>query len=129
MAASTSSTTRTTTASRVDLDEVKRLLEEMLTGAERGDEAIALVLGLLSNLRDQNSRLELDLMRLLRKHLGQTSEKISTTQLDPLMSLLGAPSAAETASTNPDPAPDPKLRPGPVGLPRNKGKGGRKALP
>ena len=62
----------------MDLNEVKGLLVEMLTGAERGDEAITMVIRLLANLRDQNSRLELDRMRLLRKHLGQTSEKIST---------------------------------------------------
>jgi transposase len=138
VATSTSTATRATTASRVDLEEVKRLLEEMLVGAERGGEAIALVLGLLANLRDQNSRLELDRLRLLRKHLGQTSEKISTTQLDLLMSLLGGASTGETPSPSADPkdaAPnkdgddDAPLKPGPTNLPRGKGKSGRKALP
>jgi transposase len=137
VATSTSTATRATTASRVDLDEVKRLLEDMLAGAERGGEAIALVLGLLANLRDQNSRLELDRMRLLRKHLGQTSEKISTAQLDLLMSLLDGASTGETPSPSADDqdaAPnkdgdDAPLKPGPTNLPRGKGKGGRKALP
>lgn len=130
MATSTSTTTRATTASRVDLDEVKRLLVEMLDGGQT-NEAIEMVLGLLANLRDQNSRLELDRMRLLRKHLGQTSEKISTAQLDLLLSLLGPPIAeppgsdAGGAQGNDGAA----LEAPPVTLPRKNGKGGRKALP
>jgi transposase len=132
VATSTSTATRTTTASRVDLDEVRRLLVEMLDGGQTA-EAIEMVLGLLANLRDQNSRLELDRMRLLRKHLGQTSEKISTAQLDLLMSLLGSPNAdASTADEKHGQgagAAPTTLDPPPATLPRNKGKGGRKALP
>ena len=129
--ATSTSTTRATTASRVDLDEVKRLLVEMIEGGQTG-EAVEMVLGLLANLRDQNSRLELDRMRLLRKHLGQTSEKISPTQLDLLMSLLGGSTAEEAsttgAATAPDAAPAALVSP-PVILPRKNAKGGRKALP
>lgn len=109
----------------MDLDKVRGLLVEMIAAGRQAD-AIEMVIGLLARLRDQNTRLELDRMRLLRKHLGQTSERVSGNQLDLLMSLLG-----EAMIPAPKPE-DETLSPPAVSLPKGNGKkgnGGRKPLP
>jgi transposase len=56
---------------------------------EQGEgEALALVRAMLELLARKNSELELDKLRLLKKHLGQTSERVSGDQLSFLLSLL-----------------------------------------
>ena len=52
------------------------------------DEALAIVRAMLEVVLRKNSELELDKLRLLKKHLGQTSERVSKEQLSFLMSLL-----------------------------------------
>lgn len=54
------------------------------------DEALALVRAMLETLARRNSELELDRLRLLKKHLGQTSERVSEDQLAFLFSMLPA---------------------------------------
>ena len=71
---------RTRRKSSLDLDAVREALLEMLA-AGKTTEAIELVIELLSQLRDKNTQLELERMRLLRRHVGQTSERISGEQL------------------------------------------------
>ncbi len=69
------------TARRLDIDEVRargrRLVEE-----GKIDEAFEYVMSLLAHT-------ELDRQRLLRKHLGQTSERVSDAQLSLLKQILG----------------------------------------
>jgi transposase len=56
----------------------------------RGDEALDLMVELLSALRDKNSQLQLRLMKLLRERYGRKSEGISTEQLSLLLGELEA---------------------------------------
>lgn len=57
---------------------------------------------MLEALTRRNTRLELDLMRLLKKHLGRTNERVTDEQLAFLFSLLPGP---EVAPDEPVPAP------------------------
>jgi transposase len=113
----------------VDVDksiaDIKRVLEE-----SGKDEALGVMRAMLEALARRNAELELDVMRLLKKHLGKTSERMSAEQLDFLLSLLPeeekpadatvpAPDAKPLESTDDDEAPKAKKR----------SKHGRKALP
>lgn len=51
-------------------------------------EALSLVRAMLETLARRNSELELDRIRLLKKHLGKTSERVSDDQLSFLLALL-----------------------------------------
>lgn len=105
------------------------MLVEMIAAGQSG-EAIEMVIALLATLREQNTKLELDRMRLLRKHLGQTSERMKSPQLDFLLSLLDNADPAESTAAEaaaPGDAPSGELKVPPVIVP--KGKGGRKPLP
>jgi transposase len=88
----------------IDLDGVRDQIAAMLASG-RTDETIDLVIGLLAKLRDDNTRLYLDNARLLKKHLGQTSERVSPEQLSLLLSLLPGADAAAAAADAPMPAP------------------------
>jgi transposase len=70
------------------------------------DEALTIVRGMLETLLRRNAELELDKMRLLKKHLGKTSERISKEQLAFLFELL--PKEERPADTL-VPAPDASL--------------------
>ncbi|MCC6997683.1 MAG: IS66 family transposase [Deltaproteobacteria bacterium] len=105
---------------------MRALLLEMLA-AERGPEAIELVLQMLRQIGDRNAHLELEQERLLRKHLGRTSEKISPQQLSLLKQLLGEPSddaAVAEATLAPPEVELPETH-----TPKRKKGHGRRALP
>lgn len=51
-------------------------------------EALVIVRAMLETMARTNARLELDRMRLLKKHLGQTSERMGQEKLQLLLSLL-----------------------------------------
>ena len=72
-----------------DIDEVRTLLLSMISDG-RSTDAIELVVSLLENLRDKNSRLELRLRKLLRDKYGRKSEGISTEQLSLLLGELSS---------------------------------------
>ena len=65
------------------VDDIGRAFEE-----QGKSEALLLVRAMLELLARKNSELELDRLRLLKKHLGQTSERVSKDQLSFLLSLL-----------------------------------------
>jgi transposase len=115
--------------SKLDLESVRRALAELLA-LGKDVEAIELVLGLLEQLRDKNTQLELELMRLLRRHVGKTSERVSPEQLRLVLDQLdaGSESAASESEKVADttlPPPDAKL---PEDKPKSKGHG-RRPLP
>jgi transposase len=78
---------RAETGKLVDVDraveDVARALDE-----HGKSEALALVRAMLETMARTNARLEIDRMRLLKKHLGQTSERMHDEQLQLLLSLL-----------------------------------------
>jgi transposase len=115
----------TQTAPRLDLDEVCAELETLIGHGQIAD-ALAQVRRLLSLLRDRNTHLELEVNRLVRKHLGKTSERVSEAQLSLLKDLLAA-AMGEAADADPAVLAPPavELPPAP---PRKKGHG-RKPLP
>jgi transposase len=112
----------------VDLGSVREQLRALLAEG-RHDELLDIVFAMLETLQRKNSELELDRLRLLRKHLGQTSEKTSSAQLELLLSLLPeGESRPEVATTLAPPATEPLESDEPA--PRTKRKGhGRKPLP
>lgn len=116
---------RVATAAKLDLDDVRSQIERLIVEGRTVD-LVQLVLGLLTSMQDRSTFLELEIGRLIRKHLGKTSERVSDAQLDLLRDLLGSGEgeASETAPTLPPPEaelPEPKKRP-------QKGHG-RKPLP
>jgi len=80
-----------------DIDEVRQLLKGLGSDG-RFDEAVDLVISLLENLRDKNSRLELRLRKLLRDKYGRKGEGISTEQLSLLLGELSAAGGEEPGS-------------------------------
>lgn len=81
-------------APRLDLDEIGVHLRELIA-AGKSDEAIAQVLALLGTLRDRNTVLELDVKRLVNRHLGKTSERVPSSQLALLLELLATSAPAD----------------------------------
>lgn len=71
----------------VDVDKSISDIERVLEEGGKG-EALGVVRAMLETLARRNAELELDLMRLLKKHVGKTSERVSAEQLDLLLSLL-----------------------------------------
>lgn len=117
--------------SSLDLDAVRRLLVEMLEAGKTA-EAVELVIRLLGQMRDKNTQLELEVMRLLRRHLGQTSERVSEAQLKLVFDSLGAGAQASSCAA-PDAAAAPLATPEaelPEDKPKNSPKGhSRRPLP
>lgn len=85
----------------------------MRAGGQHGA-AIDLAIGLIARLSNEVARLSLDNARLLRKDLGQTSERLSPNQLQLLLSLVDE---AEREAP-PSPSPDDRVR-CQIGSPRN----------
>jgi len=111
-----------------DLTALRAQLASLATDG-RLDEALDLVLTLLGQLRDRNTKLELDVARLLRKHLGQTSERVSTAQLNLLLGLLPDGAAGAAADADGDgPLPPTGAELPARDKPKRKGHG-RRALP
>jgi transposase len=115
-----------------DVHGVAALLRTLL--AEGQDEqAIELVVGLLSQLTEKNAELELRLRKALRQHFGRTSEKLSAEQLSLFLSGLGQQQAGAgseaTAPAAEDAAPAQAQAPR-AEQPWKKRKGhGRRPLP
>jgi transposase len=84
------------TAPRPVLDDVRAQARDLLA-AGHAEQALDLVLSVLARTLDDKTRLELDRARLLRKHLGQTSEKVSSAQLSLLTALLSGQAPEPTA--------------------------------
>src|SRR5688572_14659349 len=83
-----------------DVNGVAALLRALL--AEGQDEqAIELVVGLLSQLVEKNTELELRLRKAMRQHFGRTSEKLSGEQLSLLLTQLGQEGAGAQGTTEP----------------------------
>lgn len=119
--------------SSLDLESVRQALMEMLAAGKTA-EAIELVIGLLSRLRERNTQLELERMRLLRRHVGKTSERVSGEQLRLLfesVAAAGERSGGEAAEST-EPADAAPLAPPEAKLPEDKPKSkghGRRPLP
>ncbi len=93
--------------------------------------ALALVRAMLESLARRNSQLELDRIRLLKKHLGKTSERVSEDQLAFLFSLLPEeerPEGALVPAQATTPLDDEEQTSTPS-KPKKKGAHGRKPLP
>jgi transposase len=89
----------------VDIDKVRATANAMVAAGNMA-EAIEYLLHQLMNT-------ELDRRRLLRKHLGQTSERVSTNQLELLLQLLGdAPIPPPVVELPPRPTPKKQRTPG-----------------
>lgn len=121
MGASTAPTKKT------DVTGVASLAKQMLSEGN-GDAALELVLGVLQQLFEKNSELELRMRKLLKQQFGRTSEKLSAAQLSLFLSQVadaGAPAPVEVpAQASNEPAEADSL------LPRKPAKGhGRKPLP
>lgn len=65
------------------VDDVARAFDE-----QGKSEALAIVRAMLELLARKNSELELDKLRLLKKHLGKTSERLTGEQIQLMLSLL-----------------------------------------
>lgn len=115
----------TTATQRPNLDEVRERARA-LAGEGKVEDALELVLGLLSQALNHATLLELEKLRLLRKHMGRTSERVSDAQLSLLHALLGTPAPMPEPDAPLD-APDVAL-PARRAKPRRKGHG-RSALP
>jgi transposase len=104
-------------------EHAKQLLSE-----GNGDAALELVLGLLQQLFEKNSELELRMRKLLKQQFGRTSEKLSAAQLSLFLSEMASADDSLEAATLPEPPPDATTE---AELPRRKvTKGhGRKPLP
>jgi len=88
-----------------DVHGVAVLLRALL--AEGQDEqAIELVVGLLSQLAEKNAELELRLRKALRQHFGRTSEKLSAEQLSLFLSELGQQEASAASAVTAPPSED-----------------------
>ncbi|QRK14269.1 transposase [Archangium violaceum] len=73
---------------RTDVQGVAALLRTLL--AEGQDEqAIELVVELLTQLVEKNTELELSLLKAMRQRFGRTSEKLSAEQLSLFLTQLG----------------------------------------
>lgn len=127
------SSTPPTTKVPVDIDRVRRKLEQ-LAAEDRVSELIELVVELLVQFRDSNTKLSVRLQNALRELYGRKSQKVSTAQLSLLFAELGAAAPAdalEAAGLSQGEAP---LEEGPVPQPPEppkplRNRGGRSPLP
>ena len=91
-----------------DVHGVAALLRTLLSEGQ-DEQAIELVVGLLTQLVEKNTELELRLRKALRQHFGRTSEKLSAEQLSLFLSELGQQQAGAgseaTAAAAEDAAP------------------------
>jgi transposase len=103
-----------------DLEAVRAHMLRLLMGG-RGEQAIELLLGLLGQLREENSSMAVRLQQALRQLYGRRSERTPASQLQLLLSFLTqqqsavpadspAPASGEQTSTTP-PADSPKKKP------------------
>ena len=97
-----------------DLDAVRALLVRLIAQGQ-GDEAVTLVIHLLSELRDENVTLQQRLREALRRLYGRSSEKLSAQDQALLARVLGGAAA---------PPSD-----GPEAVPPKGPKGAKKPLP
>jgi transposase len=88
-----------------DLDALRALLLKMI-GQGQTDDALDLIVGLLSDLRDQNDTLQLRLKTAQRKLYGRSSEKLSPDQLELFTRLLGQDFAIDPSSISTFVAPE-----------------------
>lgn len=129
MAAATARSQKQQEKPLADIAAVRAKLQE-LAAQGRVDELIDLVLDLLVRVRDDNSKLALQLKAALRRLYGSRSEKVSASQLSLMFGELGGdvPASAEDALATT--TKDDELVPPPANKPRNlKGKKGRNPLP
>lgn len=101
---------------RTDIEQIRSVLSTLLAD-DKKDDALELMLSLVSQLKDDNDRLNARLARLLKDRFGRRSEKISAAQLKLFLE------EAEQAD-----APPEKLIPVPAHTRRRSGHG-RKPLP
>jgi len=78
----------TPTTNTISIDQVREELLDYLSEG-RSDEAVEMVMSMLTALRDQNTDLTLKLAALLRERSGRRSEKIDPNQLTMQLQLLG----------------------------------------
>jgi transposase len=112
-----------------DIEDVRAKLQELATEG-RVDELIEIVLDLLVRVRNDNSKLAIQLKEALRRLYGRRSEKVSSSQLSLMFSEIGldVPASAEDALASS--SKDEETVPVPPNKPRGlKGKPGRKPLP
>jgi len=86
-----------------DVHGVAALLRSLLAEGQE-EQAIELVVGVLSRLVEKNTELELRLRKALRQHFGRTSEKLSAEQLSLFLCELGQQQQAGAASAAKAPA-------------------------
>lgn len=107
--------TTTPPASSTDLSAIRQQLLEMLQ-EDRKQEAVDLLLGLLSQMLEKNTQLEFRLQAVLRQLYRKKSEKLSPDQLLLFLSQL-SPDQAEQAKVEtesvaaPAPGPEPEKKP------------------
>ena len=88
-----------------DVHGVAALLRTLLAEGQE-EQAIALVVGLLSQLVEKNTELELRLRKALRQHFGRTSEKLSAEQLSLFLCELGQQQAGADSEVTAPPSVD-----------------------
>lgn len=116
---------------KTDIESVASHLKQLLAEG-RNDDVLEMVIGLLTQMRDQNNVLQLRLMKLLRQQFGRKSERISTEQLSLLLGEL-AEQATDASPADPggaaaeDATPEAEM-PRPDTAPKKKGHG-RRSLP
>ena len=110
----------------VDLEQIRQVLAELLA-AGKSAEALDAVLGLLAQLRDRNTELELRVRQLLRHQFGRRSEKLDPKQLALALTELAAAPAPPPAPVPPAPSEPPPKAPTPP--PPRRRPTGRKPLP
>jgi transposase len=79
---------RSREATKLDVDEQTQRLRTLIDLGKK-EEALAIITALLKRLLDENGQLVRDVNQLLKKHLGQTSERISSNQLSLFLKLAG----------------------------------------
>ena len=107
-----------------DLDALRALLISLIADGQR-DEAVELVIKLLSDLRDNHDALQVRLQTALRQLYGRRSEKVSPEQLALFEKVLGEPLASTSDVQSPEETPaqskDPKKPTGkPNGTPHGR---------
>lgn len=113
-------------APKISVDEAVARLREM---HERGDvdAMFAAMLELFTRLAFDNAKLSADNARLLKRALGQTSERVSGGQLDWLLKLVDRPKDEQLAAPSVDPEPEDERRG--KGKQKKRDNHGRGALP
>ncbi len=111
---------------RSDLDAVRDLLARLIAEGQ-GDEAVALVIRLLSELRDENVSLQHRLREALRRLYGRSSEKLNAKDQALLARVLGddatpsPPAGSEGAKTPPEKGAKGAKKPLPEGAAHGRG--------